>query len=159
MAHHVVRARRGEERGATALEFALCVMVLLAMVFGLIGFARSVWIQQALSAASREGSRYGIGNESTSGVPQYLDCGGIRAAAKAKAPDLSLTDGDIDVTYVHTDGSASTCGTSPAPEIKDGDRIVVSVSYVLDLDMPLVPLGALDLDATDERSIYTGISP
>jgi hypothetical protein len=159
MAHHVVRARRGEERGATALEFALCVMVLLAMVFGIIEFARAVWIQQALSAASREGSRYGIGNESTSGVPQYLDCGGIRAAAKAKAPDLSLTDGDIDVTYVHTDGSASTCGTSPAPEIKDGDRIVVSVSYVLDLDMPLVPLGALDLDATDERSIYTGISP
>jgi Flp pilus assembly pilin Flp len=53
MAQHVERARRGEERGATALEFALCVMVLLTVVFGIIEFARAVWIQQAVRGEPR----------------------------------------------------------------------------------------------------------
>jgi Flp pilus assembly protein TadG len=150
--HRAVRAFGRDERGASTLEFALGVLVLLALVFGIIEFGRAVWMQQALSAASREGSRYGIGNESTSGVPQYLDCGAIRVAAKAKVPDLSVTDADIEITYKHTNGTTSTCGASPAPEIKDGDRIVVTVSTTLDLDLPLVPVEAPVLSATDERS-------
>jgi Flp pilus assembly protein TadG len=145
------------ERGAVALEFALGVTIFLVFVFGIIEVGRAIWIGQALSAASREAARYGVGNETSSGVPQYLDCAGIRAAARERVPDLVLTDADISVTFRHTDGSTSTC-EAPAP-VHDGDRIVVQVTTKLDIDLPLVPLGDNTLSASDERSIYTGVSP
>jgi Flp pilus assembly protein TadG len=151
--------RDHDERGAAAVEFALGVLVLLTLVFGIIEFSRAIWTQQALNAASREASRFGIGNETSAGGAQYLDCAGIRDRAKARVPDIGLSDADITITYLHTDGSTSTCGSSPSPAVRDGDRIRVQVTTTLDLVMPLVPLGPIAMDAADERSIYNGIRP
>ena len=46
------------ERGATAVEFALILPLLLVLLFGLIDFGRMGFVQVSLTAASREGARY-----------------------------------------------------------------------------------------------------
>ena len=69
-------ARRSDEQGAAAVEFALIVPVFLMLVMGLIssGLAFNRW--NTLSHSSREGGRHGatLAMESTSGVPDaWLD--------------------------------------------------------------------------------------
>jgi len=49
--------RRGDDRGAAALEFALVLPVLLLVLFGLIDFGRLLNAQLVVSDAAREGAR------------------------------------------------------------------------------------------------------
>ena len=45
------------ERGATAVEFALIVPLLIMLVIGIAEFGRAFQVQGTLSAAAREGVR------------------------------------------------------------------------------------------------------
>ena len=58
-ARTLVRARRRDSRGSNAVEFALVVPLLLALLFGIVtaGFAFSQRI--SLNESVREGARYG----------------------------------------------------------------------------------------------------
>lgn len=46
------------EQGATAVEFALILPLLLALIIGLIDFGRMGFVQVSVTSASREGARY-----------------------------------------------------------------------------------------------------
>ena len=46
------------ERGASLVEFALAVTVLLTSMFGVIEFGRALWVHNALTDAARRGARY-----------------------------------------------------------------------------------------------------
>jgi Flp pilus assembly protein TadG len=144
--------------GATTVEFALVFVVFLTLVFGVFEAGRAVWLGQALSAASREAARYGMGNATVDGLPQYLDCAGMRNAARARVPDVALADSEITITFRHGDGATSPCGASPRPEVFDGDRVVVTIAKPLDVNLPFVPLDGLTLRGSAQRGIYTGVS-
>lgn len=47
-------------RGAATVEFALCLPVLLAFVFGILEFSRVTQLQQSVRLAAFEGARAGI---------------------------------------------------------------------------------------------------
>jgi len=49
--------RLGDERGASAVEFALIVPLLVLLVLGIIEFSHAYQVQGTLSAAAREGVR------------------------------------------------------------------------------------------------------
>jgi Flp pilus assembly protein TadG len=154
---------RGAQTGASAVEFALVVVLFVTLLFGVVEFGRAVWLHQAVAAASREGTRFGIGSQVNASVPQYLDCDGIRDAARDKVPDLSLSDDQIVITHDSADdGKSDFCDpdtNTPAPEIRDGDRITVEIEVEMDVNLPLVPLGSFTISAGDTRSIYPGIAP
>ena len=58
---HVGRIiRKWNERGSTAVEFALILPILMALVFGMIDFGRLLYTQEVLNNAVREGARLGI---------------------------------------------------------------------------------------------------
>jgi Flp pilus assembly protein TadG len=46
------------ERGATLVEFALAVTVLLTSMFAVVEFGRALWTHNALTDAARRGARY-----------------------------------------------------------------------------------------------------
>jgi Flp pilus assembly protein TadG len=154
---------RGAQTGASAVEFALVVVLFVTLLFGVVEFGRAVWLHQAVAAASREGTRFGIGSQVNAAVPQYLDCDGIRDAARDKVPDLSLSDDQIVITHESAaDGMSDYCDpdtNTPAPEIRDGDRITVEIEVEMDVNLPLVPLGPYTISASDTRSVFPGIAP
>jgi Flp pilus assembly protein TadG len=52
-----MRQRLRDQRGASAVEFALIAPVLILLAFGIVEFGRAFQVQATLSAAAREGVR------------------------------------------------------------------------------------------------------
>ncbi len=62
-------SHRQHRRGATTVEFAYCLPILLAFVFGTLEFSRATQLQQSARLAAFEGARAGISlNAQTSDV-------------------------------------------------------------------------------------------
>ncbi len=110
-------ARKGRDRGAAAVEFALVLPLLLLLVFGIIDFGRALDAQITLTQAAREGVRLA--------ALGYSDAD-VEARTQAAAPDLS----GVDVTV------ASSCqpGAGPAADAE------VNVSYSFSF---VTPVGAI----------------
>ncbi len=79
------------ERGATAVEFALIVPLLIALVIGIAEFGRAFQVQGTLSAAAREGVRL---------MALQNDPAAARAAVRNAAASLDpgITDGQITIS-------------------------------------------------------------
>jgi Flp pilus assembly protein TadG len=80
--------RLRNERGATAVEFALIVPLLIVLVLGIAEFGRAFQVQGTLSAAAREGVRVmALQNDPTA----------ARAAVRNAATSLdpTITDAEI----------------------------------------------------------------
>ncbi len=83
------RTRFGKksERGAAAMELALLLPVISALIFGAVDFGRMLWFQEVLVNATREGARRAIlfNTPYTQGqiagfVSQSLQAGGVPTA-------------------------------------------------------------------------------
>ncbi len=77
---------RVSERGAVAMEFALLLPILAALIFGMIDFGRMLWFQEVLVNATRDGVRQGTLFNSGNGqseiqaiISQALSNGGVPA--------------------------------------------------------------------------------
>ena len=96
--------RRGERRGAVAVEAAFCLPLLLMLMIGMWEVGRMVQVSQILANAAREGARYAaMGNLNINGVNtpitlamvqqnvrDYLTAAGVPAAA-ASGAQIQLT--------------------------------------------------------------------
>jgi Flp pilus assembly protein TadG len=162
-------ARRGpasgtEARGASLVEFAIILPVLLLLIFGVIEFGRFVSARETVNQAARNAARYGSANQVTvNGVPQYLDCALIRATGTDTGGMVSVVASDITVQYdegpgTGTNGACTLGGSGPAENsVNSGDRVVVTVSTDLNLITPLISLffgGTVTLTSTDRRTIF-----
>jgi Flp pilus assembly protein TadG len=79
------------ERGATAVEFALIVPLLIVLVLGIAEFGRAFQVQGTLSAAASEGVRL---------MALQNDAAAARAAVRNAASSLNprITDAQIVIT-------------------------------------------------------------
>ncbi len=55
----LLRRSCGQE-GAAAVEFAVCLPILILLIGAVIDFGHAYYISQIISSASREGARYGV---------------------------------------------------------------------------------------------------
>ncbi len=148
---HTPPARR---RGQAAVEFALILPLLILIVSSVFEFGRLFLVYSSLSNAAQEATRYAVASGTNqSGTFHYLDCVGIRAAAKRSASLQGLGDTDIEIWYDGGDSTAydtstylAQCDGHPAPSlIQANDRIVVSVRstyqpMLLMFDLPPLPV-------------------
>jgi Flp pilus assembly protein TadG len=96
------RRRAGDERGASAVEFALVLPVLILLVIGIVEFGRGFQVSGTLSAAAREGVRL---------MALQNDPAAARAAVRAATTSLdpAITDAQIHITPDHcTSGTGTT---------------------------------------------------
>jgi hypothetical protein len=56
----LARARRGRQGGATAVEFALTLLIFLAFFLGILDFSRLLYLWSAASEAARAAARYAV---------------------------------------------------------------------------------------------------
>lgn len=108
-------ARVREERGASAVEFALILPLLVLVVLGIVEFGRGFQVSGTLSAAAREGVRV---------MALQNDPAAARAAVRSAASSLDpgLTDAQITITP----------GTCPA------GTGTTTVRLTIDYDLPLM---------------------
>jgi Flp pilus assembly protein TadG len=109
--------RKDGDRGAAAVEFALCLPLLLLLVFGIIDFGRALNAQLTLTQAAREGVRLAALGYSN---------GAVAARAQAAAPELS----GVTVTVT----AACAPGAGPTTDAQ------VNVSYSFSF---VTPVGAI----------------
>src|SRR5215210_6518734 len=100
-----MRRRLRDERGASAVEFAFIVPLLILLVLGIAEFGHAFQVQGTLSAAAREGVR---------AMALRNDPADARAVARTAASSLNpgLTDAQIAIRVVG--GTATTCPTTGA---------------------------------------------
>lgn len=164
-----MRSMRGRhERGASLVEFALVAPLLFLLLFGIIELGRVVATFNSVNTAAREGSRYGtaLGESPTlGGVPRFLDCDGIRDAARSRVPMLTLSDSDIVIEYDNGPGEtpyAGCQGPLPPPtdgDVATGDRVVVVVTQEFESPVPLISnfIGTLEIESRQARTIFRAI--
>ena len=122
------QVKRGSDRGAAAVEFALVVPVLLIVVFGIIDFGRMLNAQLQVSEASREGAR--AASTMTGTAAQR------RSAASSRVDMFSSsTTGGVTM-----DSAASSfCGRTPST----GSVNTVTTTYSFRFITPVGDIGAL----------------
>ena len=111
---------KDRDRGAAAVEFAICLPLLLLLVFGIIDFGRALNAQLSLTQAAREGVRLAALGYSSAAVD---------ARANAAAPGL----GGVTVTIT----DACPPGAGPT------DDAQVNVSYSFSFITPVGSIAGL----------------
>ena len=91
MRNRLHTARLRDERGATVVEFAFIVPLLIVLVLGIAEFGRAFQVSGTLSAAAREGVRV---------MALQNDPAAARAAVRNAAPalDPAVTNAQITIT-------------------------------------------------------------
>ena len=141
------------------VEIALVLPLLVTVVVAGIDLARYVAMHTAADAASREATRYASAvGPSGETPPRYVNCVGIRAAARNAAPILDLSAPTaIAIRWQDGDGdaqppTATTCPSAPsASTVNRLDRVVVTVTARFQPTVGL--LSAFDIVSTDRRTI------
>jgi Flp pilus assembly protein TadG len=68
-----MRSRSSSQKGASAVEFALVLPLLMVITFGIIEFGVFLYDQQVITNASREGARAGIVASSPRVTPTQIE--------------------------------------------------------------------------------------
>ena len=110
------RERRGDSRGAVAVEFALLLPFLLALLVGMLDFALAFNAQIQVSQAAQAGAR---------AASVGLSSGVVTSRAQGASPVLRLTAGNVSVD--------ASCPT-PAG---NNSTATVTVSYPFSFPIPL----------------------
>ncbi|RFU19040.1 TadE/TadG family type IV pilus assembly protein [Geodermatophilus marinus] len=95
-----MRERLSAERGASVVEFALIVPLLVVLVLGIVEFGHAFQVQGTLSSAAREGARV---------MALQSNPAAARAAVRAAAPTLDPAISDAQIAI-----SPSACPTAAA---------------------------------------------
>jgi Flp pilus assembly protein TadG len=124
--------RRRDEGGAAAVEFALVLLPMLYLVFGLIQYGWYFYaMQSGSSAVGNAARRVAVGNCQTVSDVQTLLKNQLGSATTASsASSISTT-----VTYTNTDGSADT-----SPGHVGGSVTVTATFPTLNMHFPFIPV-------------------
>ena len=167
-----IPGRKRAERGASLVEFAIIAPLLFLLLFGIIELGRAVATFNAVNTAAREGTRYGTGLGESAGVPglpRFLDCDGIRNAARSRANMVSLSDADIVIEYdkgpndpdppVVYGGCQEPLVLPDGGEVASEDRIVVTVRHEFESPIPLISnfIGLLEIEGRQARTIFRAV--
>ena len=159
----IARPGQGSSRGQATVEFSLVAIILLLTCFGIVDFGRMAAIHSAVVTASREAARYGsaVGVDALSGEPQYVDCVGIRSAARRVVGGLvTIPDGDIAITYERDENNDGVFAATPVDcgdedDVVAFDRVVVQVTVTY---RPITPLlqsivAPITVESIDRRTV------
>jgi Flp pilus assembly protein TadG len=146
VAQHTERRSRRSESGASAVEFALVLPILIILVFGVISFGIVLAQKLALGNAAREASRYGVVEGRT--------CTQVTAAATNAATTIGMNGGAVTVsvtrgtTEVLATNACPSGPTKPCTGAVAGDSLFVKLTFGSTVDIPLVMSHTVTLTGT-----------
>lgn len=146
--------RRRGEQGASAVEMAFSLLILLALLFGLMEMCLALYSYHFISDAAREGTRYAIVHGSTclvSGVSCTVTAAQIQTYVKDLGyPGINPANMTVTTTYSAFPGG----GTCVALGCNGpGDMATVRVNYNFSLFIPFVSRNVLAMSSTSSMVI------
>jgi Flp pilus assembly protein TadG len=120
-----------KRRGATIVEFALIVPILLALLMGILEWAWLARTQLTVANAAREGIRHAVlGNTSTSVQTRIINAAAVlRPALSSSNIVLTQTPDRTAANPTYYAWPADTTGTTPRNGVPAGNIIRVQVNY------------------------------
>ncbi len=156
------RPRRRSDDGASAVEFALVLPILLLLAFGIISYGTLFAQQLALNNGVRQGARLAVVEGSTT---QKSCAGAVTAVRDATGPAIAMDTADIDVKVTRT--SSAPCGTAVNPgsgtQVCAGSidgatnaqqSVVIEATYPAELIIPLPVPGLQDQFTLTSKAVY-----
>jgi Flp pilus assembly protein TadG len=139
-------------KGSTLFEFALVLLALLFLIFGVIDFGRALYAYHFVSHSAREASRWAtVRGKSCNSYPQ---------ACPAQASDvrdyvISITPSDIDTKklVITTAGVRPPRGLDAACENfpnNPGCAVQVQITYRFNFFFPFLPPSTYSMQSTSE---------
>lgn len=148
------RYNRSGEEGATIVEMALSMIILLSVMFGLIEICMALYTYHYVSDAAREGTRYAIVHGSTctvSGTSCTVTEPQIQTYVQGLGyPGINPSNLTVTTTWSAYPGG----GTCVAPGCNGpGDLVTVLATYNFNLSIPFVQSALLKLTSTSSMVI------
>jgi Flp pilus assembly protein TadG len=130
--------RGGPQDGATAVELAIVLPVMLAVVFGIVLTSIAVFLYTTAAHAAREGARYAI----------------VRGATPGNLLD-DATDADVRavVQRLVKLGPPPEVTTVWRPDKNPGSVVEVTARIPFTLNLPFVPFGPVTFSSTSRMVI------
>ena len=127
--------RRGEQcgqRGATAVEFAVVVPIVLMILFGIIEYGRYFFVRNIMDSAAREAARYAVVNSTAATAAN------VQSVANTRMQPImnSFVGGTYAVNVFWLDPTAGNAVSYPFNNAPFGTTMGVTVSGTF---KPLVP--------------------
>jgi Flp pilus assembly protein TadG len=108
-----MRSKSSSQKGASAVEFALVLPLLMLILWGIIEFGFLLYNKQVITNASREGARAGI----------------VAQTPRVAAGDIANVVNSYCATYLVTFGGGGITVWSDASGTSFGDPLTVTVTY------------------------------
>ena len=135
------RARRQEERGASAVEFALILPVLLLLLFAIIVFGLLFAQSLALGNSARQAARFGVANNAARTCADV-----VTEARNASMPLVPLPASGVSIRRGATSATATAvCGVPTAKPCTGSavtDNLYVTVTFDANVMLPVPGMGS-----------------
>ena len=164
-----IRSMRNEERGDTLLEFAISAIVIFTLLFGIMEFARAMYLYHFVSYAAQAGTRYAIVrgsswstacSSSTTGFGCNAANTDVTAYVKSIAPPgVDTSKLSVSATWPGTaaGSSGATCANTSTPaktnDNNPGCIVQVQVTYPFTFIAPFMPTATPTFSATSQQTI------
>jgi len=144
--------RRRDQHGAAAVEFALVLIPMLYLIFGLIQYGWYFYAMQSGSSAVGDAARrLAVGNCQTVAQVQTLLKSHLGAATTASSASQIATT----VSYTTANGSPSGPPSDPTNPTQIGGSVTVTATFpTLNMHFPFIPVpGSGDITRTNVARI------
>jgi Flp pilus assembly protein TadG len=133
------------EQGGTALEMAVTLPVLLAMIFCFMEICLAFYSRDMISEAAREGTRYAMFHGASCPNSTNPTCEATAAQVNSYVTGLgwpNLAGGTMTVATTYPNGNEAV-----------GSLVQVKMTYVFPITMAFVPKNSLTMSSTSEAYI------
>lgn len=157
-----------DETGSQLVEFAISLLLLLTLVFGILGCSLAMYSYHFVTYAAQEGARYAIVRGShwktscgTSAPPNFALTYGCTAAQSdvqnyvknLAMPGINQNNVTVTAAWPGTTPDCSSGCTACATTNKQGCLVKVTVSYRFVPFMPFVPRNSISYSGTSVKTI------
>lgn len=157
---------KNKQYGQAMVEFALTLPIFLLAVLGVIEMSRFFLVYSSVYTASREASRFASSTDlSTSSIPHYKDCNGIRQVAIETGFFSGIVADQITINIEDVPGNvvASCREGDSIPHTSSGDpyefdfanRVLVEITATFQPITPVIP--SIPVVASNGRTILRDI--
>ena len=92
--HRYKKVRSSDRQGVAAVEFAVCLPVILLLVLGMIETCSMIFVKQSLAVAAYEGAHAGVKFKATASEVRTT-CEGILRDRRVKGATITVTPNDL----------------------------------------------------------------